>query len=75
MIHHPILATVLAEKYDPSTNEWEELTIDGGNPVAAFGWTPLGNDTGEILILGGTDGNMLQDSAHIINFKTKASKE
>ena len=61
--HVPNLATILAEKYDPATNQWEELEIEGGNPIAAFGWTPLAADTGELLILGGTDGDVLQDGA------------
>jgi len=49
----------LAEKYNPAKDEWSLLEIAGGSPLAAFGWTPLKPNSGEILILGGTDGDML----------------
>jgi N-acetylneuraminic acid mutarotase len=49
----------LAEKYDPAQDKWESIEIAGGTPVGCFGFCPLAPNSGEILILGGTDGDML----------------
>lgn len=34
----------------------------------AFGWTQTDNE-GEILVVGGTDGNVLQEDTYLIDFK------
>ena len=56
-VHKPITATI-AEKYDPITNIWETLEIQGAISLAAFGWTTLDSND-KILILGGSDGDTL----------------
>ena len=53
------MVTNLADKYDPAQDKWETIEIEGATPVACFGFTPLAPNTGELLILGGTDGDML----------------
>jgi hypothetical protein len=57
--HQPILANPVCERYDPLTNKWEAVDIQGALPIAAFGWTI---SDGKMLVVGGTDGEMLQDT-------------
>ena len=61
-LHIPSLASdkFLSERYNPAEDKWDQIEIAGANPLAAFGWTPLAKGSGEIMILGGTDGDMLQ---------------
>ena len=69
--HLPQLANPLCEKYDPITNTWQAVEIEGASPLAAFGWTVHEE---KLLIVGGTDGEMLQENCWSIDFKAgKAS--
>lgn len=65
--HQPVLASVIAEKYDPAADKWEAIEVQGALPLAAFGWTSL--DSGELLIFGGSDGDMLSENTWMIDFK------
>ena len=58
--HVPALATIVSERYDPQQDAWEEFEVKGASPLAAFGWTTLAPESGQLLILGGTDGDVLQ---------------
>lgn len=72
--HVPKMPTVNAEKYDPVANTWENFEIQNIPPLAAFAWTPKGKNSNEIIILGGTDGDVIQESMWTIDFKTKTAK-
>jgi len=65
--HHPTLSSSIAEKYDPAADRWEAIEVQGALPLAAFGWTCL--DSNELLIFGGSDGDMLSENTWIIDFK------
>lgn len=55
----PTLVDTICERYDPKKNAWEEYEIKGAHGLAAFGWTPMGEESGKMLILGGTDGDVI----------------
>ena len=57
--HAPKMATVNAERYDPVTDVWEKYEIPDIPSLGAFAWTQLGKDSSKILILGGTDGDLI----------------
>jgi N-acetylneuraminic acid mutarotase len=59
--HFPLLASPLAEVYDPKKNVWEDVTIDGAISLSAFGYTPISEAGDRIIIVGGSDGGLLQD--------------
>jgi N-acetylneuraminic acid mutarotase len=65
--HIPQIVEQLTEKYCATTDVWEKIEIANAPPLAAFAWTPLSN--GKIMILGGSDGDLLQDGNWIIDFK------
>ena len=67
--HVPVLATIVAERYDPGQDAWEEIAVNGAPPLAAFGWTSLAAGSGQILVLGGTDGDVIQQDVWTIDFK------
>ena len=74
--HVPNIVDVLAEKYDAANDKWEKIEIKGAPPLAAFSWTTLGpKNPGKIMILGGSDGDLLQDSIYIIDFKNLTAEE
>lgn len=67
--HHPNLCSAVCEKYDPKANTWSTVEIKGeASPLACFGWTCIGE--GRYLLFGGTDGNVLQSTTYIVDFKT-----
>lgn len=72
--HVPKMPTVVAEKYDPVADSWEKIEIPNIMPLGAFAWTPKGKDSSEIIILGGTDGDVIQESMWTIDFKAKTAK-
>jgi N-acetylneuraminic acid mutarotase len=72
--HVPQIVNVLAEKYDPKLNKWESIEIKGAPPLASFGWTPLASGSNSMLILGGTDGDVLQPDAWLIDFKEQKAE-
>jgi N-acetylneuraminic acid mutarotase len=58
--HIPNIAKNITEKYDINSNKWEIIEIENGPPYGAFGWTPIyPENDGKIIILGGTDGDLL----------------
>lgn len=75
-IHRPTITSTICEKYDPNTDKWDEHEIKGAFPLAAFGWTALPpydnkGESSRILILGGTDGNLIQEDQYIVDFKAQ----
>jgi N-acetylneuraminic acid mutarotase len=72
--HVPKMPTINAEKYNPITNTWENIEIPNIPSLGAFAWTPKGKNSSEIIILGGTDGDVIQESMWTIDFKTKTAK-
>ena len=69
----PQLVDTICEKYDAAADKWEIIEIAGGPCVAAFAWCPIAK--GQMMILGGTDGDLLQESSWIIDFENKTAKE
>ena len=76
----PVLSSPIAEVYDPIEDTWEEVKLEtfyndrkvdtiGG--LAAFGWTALKSS---LLIVGGTNGDVLTDNIWKVNFKDKTMK-
>jgi N-acetylneuraminic acid mutarotase len=70
--HRPILASMPIERFMPASNEWEELKIVGVPRLAAFSWCKI--DEGSIVVLGGSDGNLLSSDMMIIDFKEEKVK-
>lgn len=64
--HKPILAQNVVEKYNPSTNEWTEVKIDGLTPRAAFAFTSISNN--RIAVFGGTDGTIIVNDLIFVDF-------
>lgn len=71
--HIPALVECLTEKYDATADKWEKIEIANAFPLAAFAWTPIGK--GKIMILGGTDGDLLQEGNWIIDFEKLTAEE
>lgn len=74
--HRPAITTTQCEKYDPKIDKWEAYEIKGAPHLAAFGWTTVPpfdkhGDSGRILILGGTDGDLIQEEQYLIDFKAQ----
>jgi hypothetical protein len=63
----------LTEKYCATTDVWTKIEIANAPPVAAFAWTPLSK--GKIMILGGSDGDLIQESNWIIDFEKLTAEE
>lgn len=57
--HQPCLVDDVIERYIPQTNSWEVFDIPNAPTCAAFSWTRTTYDEGSIIILGGTDGNLM----------------
>lgn len=51
------------------------MKVEGVPHLAAFAWTPKGVNTGKMLVLGGTDGNLIQESSYEIDFKAGTCTE
>ena len=66
----PFNAAKACERYDPVQNVWEDIEIDGAVRLSSFAWTPLGSPD-RIMILGGSDGDMLLDSAWVLDIKER----
>ena len=58
-----------AERYNPATDVWEAYEIPNVPCLGAFAWTSFGKDSGKMIILGGTDGDLIQESMWIVDFK------
>ena len=63
------MPVINAERYDPATNTWDKFEIPNIPSLGAFAWTSKGKGSSEIIILGGTDGDVLQDGMWTIDFK------
>lgn len=59
--HFPKMATLNAERYNPAADTWEEFEIPNIPSLGAFAWTTYGKDSSKIIILGGTDGDLIQE--------------
>ena len=57
--HFPKMATINAEKYDPVKDVWEKIELPNIPTLGAFAWTPKGKNAHEIIIMGGTDGDLI----------------
>ena len=64
--HSPVLVADVVEIYKGRENVWEVFEIPNAPKLAAFSWTAAVE--GEIFVLGGTDGNILQTELHLIDF-------
>jgi hypothetical protein len=64
----PSLAQNLIECYSPTTNEWSEILIPNAPSLAAFSWCVTDD---RLIILGGSDGNLLNSDLIEINFLAK----
>lgn len=72
--HYPSMANPLCEVYDPKKNAWSEVIIDGGIPLGCFGYCPLTNLGNRLILVGGTDGSLLQDYTIVLDFEKKSAK-
>lgn len=57
--HFPVLSSPAVERYDPVADKWEVIEIENTPQLAAFAWTTKGANSGQMLVLGGTDGNLI----------------
>ena len=57
------------ERYDPQLDKWETIIIEDSPSLGAFSWTKINKN--EILILGGTNEDIMEDSSWIIDFEEK----
>ena len=67
------MPVINAERYDPATNTWDKFEIPNIPSLGAFAWTSKGKGSSEIIILGGTDGDVLQDGMWTIDFKAQTA--
>lgn len=76
----PVMSTPVSEVYDPVSDTWEEVKleaffndrkIEGFGGLAAFGWTKIKSS---LLIVGGSNGDLLTDSVWKVNFKNNTIK-
>jgi len=70
--HYPLMATQICERYDPIGDKWESIDIKNSMPLGSFGFTPISETS--MLILGGSDGEMLQEACFVVDFKTGEAK-
>ena len=66
--HFPTMAKTI-EGYDPTNDAWMPFEIEGAPNYGAFGYTPLPPNDGRIMILGGSDGEIVQEESWIIDFE------
>lgn len=60
------MTKTIIEKYQPTLDVWTEISIPNVPSLAAFSWTST--DDGRLIILGGSDGNILTSDLIILNF-------
>lgn len=68
------MPAINAERYDPAKDIWEKYEIPNIPSLGAFAWTQLGKDSSKVVILGGTDGDLIQENMFIIDFKDKKAE-
>jgi len=72
--HQPVLAE-FTERYSITSNKWEQVEVAGAPSLAAFAWCSKHKDAGEIAVLGGSDGNVMNQDFYTIDFRNlKATK-
>ena len=64
----PDLSQNTIERYMPEENVWMQMTIPNTPQLAAFIWC-VADD--KLIILGGSDGNLLNSDFFIVNFVAK----
>ena len=74
--HRPFIANTVCEKYDPKLDKWETHEIKAAPPLAAFSWTLIppfdkNGDSSKMLIMGGTDGDLIQEDQYLVDFKAQ----
>ena len=70
--HIPIVSEPNTERYDPKLDKWDTIIIKDSPSLGAFSWSKI-NDN-QILILGGTNGDIMDDSSWIIDFKEQKAR-
>lgn len=61
-----LLANNVFERYDAIANTWTVIKVQNAPNLSGFGWCN-GTEQGEIYVLGGSDGYVLQGSLWKIN--------
>mmetsp|Transcript_17851 Transcript_17851/g.30293 ORF Transcript_17851/g.30293 Transcript_17851/m.30293 type:complete len:381 (-) Transcript_17851:148-1290(-) len=69
--HYPDMSSPLCEVYDAVKNEWTEVVLDGARPLAFFGYSKLTPVGDKIILVGGSDGDLMEQSTFVINFAAK----
>jgi len=59
--HVPKIAELNCERYNPKSDLWESFEIPNIPSLGAFAWTRLGEDSSKMIILGGSDGDLVQE--------------
>jgi len=68
MAHFPMMAEPLIERYAPQTDKWDVIKITQAPALGAFAWAQLGDES-KIIILGGSNGDIMTEDFAIIDFK------
>jgi hypothetical protein len=58
----------LIEQYIPRENIWKTISIDNTPSLGAFSWCVAGR---KLIVLGGTDGNLLSSDIFELSFKDR----
>lgn len=70
--HRPVLSHHTCERYTTLSNKWESVTIANLPPLAAFSFTVKSDH--EIVILGGTNGQLMTDELITVDFTTRVAQ-
>ena len=65
--HVPIVSEPNTERYDPKLDKWEKIDIKDSPSLGAFSWSKINKN--QIFILGGTNGDVMENYSWIIDFK------
>jgi len=71
--HVPKIAELNCERYNPKSDVWESFEIPNIPSLGAFAWTRLGEDSSKMMILGGSDGDLIQEGQWTIDFAEKTA--
>ena len=65
--HRPVIVEHTIERYLPQIDRWEDIKIPNAPSLAAFSWAVM--DEHSLIILGGTDGNIMLEDMYVIDLK------
>ena len=65
--HVPIVSEPNTERYDPKLDKWEKIDIKDSPSLGSFSWSKINQN--QIFILGGTNGDVMENYSWIIDFK------